>query len=610
MPPWKPDVTTGIEFVGARRLREAEIATLQRWVDTGAVEGNPADLPALPVYPDGWRLGEPDLIVAMPEAYVLEPGASDILRNVVIPIEIPSTRYVRGLEFRPDNARVVHHANIRVDRTRSARSLDAADTSTGFDGRLSGAAAFPDGQFLGWTPGQLSPLLSDDTTWRLDPGSDLVVQLHLRPTERREQVRVRIGLFFADRAPTRTPVMLRLGRQDIDIPSGASDYRVTDTYRLAVDVDVLAVQPHAHVRAREVRGRAMLPDGSVRELLHIADWDFDWQDQYRYAVPVPLPRGSQLEVMFRYDNSAANRRNPDRPPRRVRWGQDTRDEMGDLWFQVTTADDDARRRLLRDFGPKVLAEDAVGYESLLQSDPDNPRLHEAAAALQLALGQVDRGIAHLNTALSLDPRSVEAHYNLATARAWQGQSDAAVDHFSRALALSPGHVAAHVNLAAVLRTRGDDDDAVVHLRLALASDPQNAAAHTSLGAILMRQRRVTDAIAEYRAALQSAPDLLEPLTELAWTLATSPDARIRNDRDAIALAEHARALTGGRDPRALDALAAAYASAGRYQDAIQALEPAIPGVEVVAPEAGRLLRERLALYAQQQPYRDESRQDR
>jgi hypothetical protein len=124
--------------------------------------------------------------------------------------------------------------------------------------------------------------------------------------------------------------MLRLGDQGIDIPAGEPNYVITDSYVLPADVDVHAVQPHAHYRAREIRGFAKLPDGTTKWLIHIKDWDFRWQHVYRLVTPLRLPRGTTVAMQFTYDNSPANARNPERPPTRARWGQRSRDEMGDL----------------------------------------------------------------------------------------------------------------------------------------------------------------------------------------------------------------------------------------------------------------------------------------
>src|SRR5436190_6970035 len=250
MPPWKPEPGFG-DFAGARRLSDQQIETIQHWVDEGAVQGDPSLLPPAPHFTDGWRLGEPDLIVTVRDPYTLAAGGPDVLRNLVIRIPTESVKYVRGIEFRPGNSRVVHHANLRIDPTPASRMLDDADPGPGFNGLLS-AGNFPEGHFLGWTPGQLPPLASDGMSWRLEPNSDLVVQLHMHPDGAPEVVQPSVGFFFTDTPPVRTPLMLRLGRQDIDIAAGISRYDVTDSYRLPVDVDVFAIQPHAHYRAREI----------------------------------------------------------------------------------------------------------------------------------------------------------------------------------------------------------------------------------------------------------------------------------------------------------------------------------------------------------------------
>ncbi|MBI3491721.1 MAG: tetratricopeptide repeat protein, partial [Acidobacteria bacterium] len=522
MPPWKPEPGFG-EFAGSRRLSERQIATIQQWVDEGAVEGDRSDLPSTPQFADGWRLGQPDLVVKLADAYALAAGGLDVLRNFVIPIPLTRARYVRGIEFRPGNARVVHHANMRIDPTSASRMLDEADAEPGFDGRIM-AGSFPDGHFLGWTPGQLPPLLPADMSWRLQPNSDLVLQLHLHPGDSSEVVQPSVGFFFTDTPATRTPLMLRLGRQNIDIAPGMANYTIEDRYTLPVDVDVYGVQPHAHFRAREIKGLATLPDGTTKWLIYIRDWDFNWQDVYRYTDPFLLPRGTTLSMQYTYDNSADNRRNPDRPPKRIRWGQNSADEMGDLWIQVlphTTAD---RQRLATDFGPKVLAEDATGYETLLEADPGNARLHDAAAAIFLSLQNTDRAVAHLTEALRLDPGFVSAHYNLATAFVRLDRVPEAVEHLRRAVQRRPDFVAARVNLGASLRLLRRYDEATAELRLALQLQPGNAVAHANLGGILSAEGRPREAIAEYRLALDANPDLLEPLAALAWTLATSPDA--------------------------------------------------------------------------------------
>jgi mono/diheme cytochrome c family protein len=334
MPPWKVEPGVG-HFVGQRNLTPEELALIDRWAREGAPEGDRAALPPLPKWPDGWLLGSPDLIVSPEETYVLQAQPTDEFRIFAIRLPVTKRTYVRGIEFHPGNARVVHHANIRIDRSDATRRQDENDPLPGYDGLMPRSAEYPDGHFLGWTPGQVAPLVSSNLAWTLEPGSDLVVQLHLQPSGAVEQVRPEIGLFFSDRPPTRTPTILRLGSQGIDIPPGEPRYVIRDAYTLPVDVDLLAVQPHAHYGAREIRGTATLPDGTTRPVMHIKEWDFRWQHVYRGVEPIPLPKGTRLSMEYTYDNSSENLRNPQLPPARVYWGQRSKDEMGDLWFKCS-----------------------------------------------------------------------------------------------------------------------------------------------------------------------------------------------------------------------------------------------------------------------------------
>jgi len=603
MPPWKPESGRG-EFQDDRRLTDAELRTLQRWIADGAEEGNAADLPPAPQWADDWRLGTPDLVVRMTESYTVRADGPDVFRTFVIPIPLAAPRYVRALEFQPGNARVVHHANLGVDRTQASRQLDRRDPEPGYTGSMVVEARYPEGQLLGWTPGQAPHPSPEGMPWQLDPGSDLVVQLHLQPTGRPESVRVTVGLFFTDVPPTRTPVGLRLGSETIDIPAGARAHTVTDRYTLPVDVDVLAVQPHAHNLARRMEASATLPDGSTRPLIAIADWDFRWQDVYRFAHPFALPKGTTIAMKYTYDNSADNVRNPHQPPARVVWGQNTTDEMGDLWLQVAARTPADHQILAADVRRKARIEDLEAYNKLLRNDPTNPLRHDAVASLYFDNGQVDEAIAEYSESVRLDPQSAQSQYNLGIALSVRGRREQAVAAFEAALRIDPDYAQAHNNLGALLHLLGRFEPAMGHYRRAIALRPDNVEAHANLGLLLSAQGRAAEAVREFRDALDRTPDFAPALAGLAWIRATAADPALRNTSEAVALAERAAAQTARRDVASLDALAAAYAAAGRFDEAVATARAGVDAATAVgALEVATQFRQRLQLYEQGRPYR-------
>jgi tetratricopeptide (TPR) repeat protein len=482
MPPWKPTREAGA-FVGERGLTDRQINTIARWVERGMPEGNPAHLPALPPAATGWRLGTPDLVVTLPEPFVLGAEGDDVFRTFVIPIPITETRYVAGVEFRADAGKTVHHANLRLDATPASRELDGADPLPGYEGGLSATARFPEGYFLGWTPGQLPPLAPKGMAWRLSPGTDFVVQLHLRRSGKTERVQPSIGFHFTGDPPGDPPLAIRLGRQNLDIAAGAR-YVARDSYRLPVPVAVHAVHPHAHSRATDIQAYAEMPDGTRRWLLRIPDWDFNWQDVYRFAEPVELPAGATIAMEYTYDNSASNPRNPDRPPRRVIFGQNSSDEMGDLWLQVRTRTTGDRATLLNDIRPKTTAEDAAGYRMLLAAQPDNAGYHSDLALIYVRLGRVADAVRHFDESIRLNPASAPTFYNVATLLASNGRFEEAAARFRSAIQLRPNHGQSHNNLGVVLRALGRHAEAVGEFRRAVELDPGNAEARANLAAAL------------------------------------------------------------------------------------------------------------------------------
>jgi hypothetical protein len=244
MPPWLPDHGEP-RFVDERRLTDDQIATITAWASNGAPEGERAGLVPPPPIAASWAMGTPDLIAKPQQPYTLAPGGHDVYRNLVIRLDTTTTRYVRAMEFLPGDA-PVHHAVIRVDRSRLSRAEDGVDGQPGFDGMAAGGVQDPEGHFLGWAPGRGPIVAPDDLPWILTPGSDLVVELHLMPDAKPVVVQPTIGLYFTETPPRQSPVMIIMGSKAIDIPPDESDYWIEDRYELPVDVDVRSVYPHAH----------------------------------------------------------------------------------------------------------------------------------------------------------------------------------------------------------------------------------------------------------------------------------------------------------------------------------------------------------------------------
>ncbi len=598
MPPWKTD-PAGHKFVNLDPLTDAEIAALQRWVSDGAREGDRGDLPAPPLWSGGWQLGTPDLVVSLPSAFALPADGSDVSRVFVVPLPVDRQRYVRGIEFRANNPRI-HHANIRVDPTPASRQLDNQDPAPGYDGIIVRSAVYPDGHFLGWTPGQAAPLLPAGLAWTLGPGSDLVVQLHLVPSGKPEQIQPSIGVYFTDDAPTRTPVMIRLSNQQIDIPAGDPHYVATDSFVMPVDVEVLALQPHAHYLAREVSGFATLPDGTSQTLISIPDWDLRWQHVYRYRTPVALPKGTTVTMRYRYDNSAANPRNPGVPPVRVQWGQQSREEMGDLWLQVAATTPADRRVLDQTFQAKWMATDAIGLEALIQRDPARAALRDDIAVLYMELNRPTEAIPHFEAALALKRESAPAHFNYGTALAAAGRFEEAVVQYQRALALRPEYAVAHNNLGTALLRLGRSQAALASFREAARVDPRLAEAHLNVGLISRALGDFPEAVARFRRAVELNSEGVTAISSLASLLAAAPDAAVRQPEDAVRLADRAVALTLRRDANTLDVLAVAHAAAGDFDRAVAIANEAL----ALNPSAalGEMIRSHRALFTRREPY--------
>jgi hypothetical protein len=337
MPPWH-EKSQGA-FHDERRLSPGEIGLLEAWAKNGSPEGSPRDLPKQPVFPAGeWTLGRPDALFEMPQAHRVSPDGRDIYRCFIIPTDFPTDKWVAGIAFAPGNRTVVHHASVFVDSSGAARKLDALDAAPGYTNPTPGnGPGFPAplGALGGWTPGHAPRRLPAGVALQLPKGADLVMEVHYHPSGKPETDQTRFGLYFA-----KGPIDKRLRMGDVsnitfEIPPGDADYVATATAMVPFDITVLSVTPHLHNLGRSMAMTATLPDGQTRSVVDVPNWDFRWQPSYRYKTPLKLPKGTRLNLSAHFDNTENNPDQPNRPPRLVRWGESTTDEMCTCFFAYT-----------------------------------------------------------------------------------------------------------------------------------------------------------------------------------------------------------------------------------------------------------------------------------
>ena len=333
MPPWHPVPGHG-RFRHTRRLADRDVALIAQWEEAGAPEGDSTKTPALPEFSDGWRLGKPDLVVKMREPFTVPADGPDIYRNFVIPLGLKEDKWVTAIEIRPSSRPVVHHMLYHADTEGAARKLDGQDGRPGFNGMR-----FRKVDLGGWAVGAFPEKLPFGLARRLPKGSDLILAGHFHPVGRAMDEQTTVALYFAERKPALEyhEIILPRGYGQHSalregVPAGERNFKISATYETPVRSRLVAVWGHAHYIGRTMKGTATLPDGSVKKLFRIDDWDFNWQGQYIYEKALPLPAGTVIKSELTYDNSADNPRNPHDPPRMIRWGLQSTDEMGALIF--------------------------------------------------------------------------------------------------------------------------------------------------------------------------------------------------------------------------------------------------------------------------------------
>ncbi|HEY3738450.1 MAG TPA: hypothetical protein VGL53_01335 [Bryobacteraceae bacterium] len=332
MPPWKATPGYG-HFLDERKLTDNQIALIHEWALHGAPEGNPGEKPAPPKFSTGWLGGQPDQIVKMTQVVSVPAEGPDQFRCFVVPLDAKEDEYVKMVEFRAGNPKIVHHAILFLDTTGEARRHETVP-GQGYS-CVGGPGLDITGSLGGWAPGAQPAMSREGVAHTIKKGSDLVLQIHYHLDGKPETDQSTVGLTFSKEPPTKGLTLMVLGNEKIDIPAGDGTYQIKASGVLPMDAEAVAIFPHAHYLCKDMKVDAHLPDGSVEPLIWIKDWDFNWQGSYRYASPVKLPKGTRLEMQYTYDNSANNPHNPSNPPREVKFGEQTTNEMGFAFVSLT-----------------------------------------------------------------------------------------------------------------------------------------------------------------------------------------------------------------------------------------------------------------------------------
>jgi hypothetical protein len=346
MPPWHA-APASVSYRDERRLTDEQLSLLQAWVKQGMPEGDPSKAPALPAFPAGWQLGEPDLIVSFPHAYRIPADGPDIYRDFVIPVGLAEDKWIRAIEVRPSAPKTIHHMLYYADVSGSLRQKDQSESLPGFSG-----LALPRGTIsLGtWAGGTQPHFLPEGVARPFPKGADLVIQEHFHPTGKEEMEKTVVGIYFAKQAPERRMLSIQLPAEfgllaGVRIPAGEKSYTKRDSFTLPVDVDGFAVSAHAHYLGKAMKLTATLPTGETKVLLNIPNWDFAWQDGYLFSDMLTLPKGTRLDGEVIWDNSASNPHNRSIPPVAVNWGEESRDEMGSVTLELLPHRQEERKLL-------------------------------------------------------------------------------------------------------------------------------------------------------------------------------------------------------------------------------------------------------------------------
>jgi Flp pilus assembly protein TadD len=575
MPPWLPEPGHG-DFADNRRLADHDIETLRQWLKAGMPAGDLKQAPPTPVYDTTWQMGKPDLILRQAIPFKLAAGGTDVFRNFIFPYPLKDGRYIRAMEIRPGAPQVVHHANVLIDRTANLRRAHASDWKAGIAGMeilLDAGNTFdPDSHFLFWKPDTPALVEPEGMPWRLDPGNDLILNIHFKPSGKEEVIDTEIGLYFTDKPPTKQPMLLQLDRDDeLDIPAGDKSFVVEDALTLPIDVEALGIYPHAHYLGKDMQAWAVLPNGDKKWLVWIRDWDIDRQSVYRYREPVELPKGSVLHMRYVFDNSSDNPRNPHNPPVRVRAGNRSEDEMAHLWLQVLPLHVDPNAP-----DPRLKLEEAWMRNRLVHTPNDRVSLYNLGAALS-GDGQYAEAAQTFQHVLAIAPGDAEMLTALGVALDGTGDWQAARSQFEQAIASKDAQPEqrcdARYDLASLDLRRQAWSEAEQEFRDELTACPQDGDAHERLAQAYAQSGDLAQAQTELHEALNLKPNDASLHAEMSQVLGQSGDISQAISEQKLALKISANDADGWNNLGVLEARSGSREEARKDFEHAMQLQP-------------------------------------
>lgn len=327
MPPWKAVKDYG-KFHDENYLSASDIEKVSAWAKSGAPRGPVDKEPKPPTFNSEWTLGKPDLILQAKRPFKLPAEGEDVYRHFIIDPGQKETMYVTAMDVKPGNRKIVHHVIAFLDSRGQAEKIQARkqDGQEGYNS-FGSPGFIPQGSLGGWAPGLQARHLPDGAAFALKPGTKIVLQVHYHPSGKEDTDQTRIGLYLSKKPATKEVNIAWMANPMFRLKAGDPEAKVQLQFPIPIAVTLYGVMPHMHLLGKEMKAWAVLPSKEEVPLVWVKDWDFNWQFTYAFKEPVKLPAGSQIHISGTYDNSKGNTRNPNDPPKDVRWGEQTTDEM-------------------------------------------------------------------------------------------------------------------------------------------------------------------------------------------------------------------------------------------------------------------------------------------